>query len=52
MAIENEGLLLLLVEYGADINAKFEGERLEYHPGTAPHIATLMRKIRFGETDV
>lgn len=52
MCIESDELLLLLVEFGVDIHAKFENERVENHFATPPHIAALVKKIRSGELAV
>jgi hypothetical protein len=46
MSIETEDILHALLEYGADLFTKFENDRIENHPSTAPHIAKLVKKIK------
>lgn len=49
MSLELEELLFLLLEYGADIHSRFEGDRIENHPSTSPNVAALVKKVRGGE---
>lgn len=46
MSIETEDILYALVEFGADLFTKFENDRIENHPSTAPHVASLVRKMK------
>lgn len=52
MSIEQEEILLALVEYGADLFSKYENDRVENHPSTAPHIAKLVKGLRDKEAEV
>jgi hypothetical protein len=46
MTLEDEDLVRALLDAGADPAVRFEGNKLEHHPTTAPHIAKLIREIR------
>ena len=46
MTLEDEELVKALLEHGADPNIRFEGNKLEHHPTTAPHIVKLIRDTR------
>lgn len=43
MSIESPELLQLLIDFGADIDARFEGKSLMDHPDTAPAIKDYIR---------
>eukprot|EP01001_Neometanema_parovale_P006169 NODE_2547_length_1392_cov_182.699764_g2420_i0.p1 GENE.NODE_2547_length_1392_cov_182.699764_g2420_i0~~NODE_2547_length_1392_cov_182.699764_g2420_i0.p1 ORF type:complete len:343 (+),score=71.83 NODE_2547_length_1392_cov_182.699764_g2420_i0:109-1137(+) len=43
MSIEEPELLQLLIDYGADIDARFEGKTLMDHPDTAPSIREYIK---------
>jgi hypothetical protein len=46
MTLEDEDLVRALIEAGADPCIRFEGNKLEHHPSTAPPIVALIKAIR------
>jgi hypothetical protein len=46
MSIQNQELLKLLVDNGADVYEKYEGYSLEKHPDTDPEISVLVKKFK------
>lgn len=46
MALEDPEMLQLLLDFGADLNAEFEGRTLVDHPDTHPAIAAYARRLQ------
>jgi len=43
MSIDTTEMLMLLIQYGADLEAKFEGKRLMEHPDTSPVVLKYLQ---------